>query len=38
VRGFHIRSFNSAFWGAAVLAILQVLFRLLLPEEPRYDR
>jgi len=38
VRGFHIRSFNSAFWGAAVLALLQVLFRLLLPEEPRYDR
>jgi putative membrane protein len=30
VRGFHIRSFASAFWGAAVLALVQMLFRFLL--------
>jgi putative membrane protein len=33
VRGFHIRSFGSAFWGAAVLAILQMLFHFLVPAE-----
>ena len=42
VRGFHISSFNAAFWGAAALAVLQMLFRCLVPEEtkyePRYDR
>jgi putative membrane protein len=32
VRGFHIRSFGAAFWGAAVLAILQMLFRFLVQE------
>ena len=32
VRGFHIRSFGAAFWGAAVLAIIQMLFRFLLNE------
>jgi putative membrane protein len=30
VPGFHIRSFGAAFWGAAVLAIVQMLFRFLL--------
>jgi putative membrane protein len=30
VPGFHIRSFGAAFWGAAVLAIIQMLFRFLL--------
>jgi putative membrane protein len=32
VRGFHIRSFSAAFWGAAVLAIIQMLFRFLVNE------
>jgi len=32
VPGFHIRSFGAAFWGAAVLAIVQMLFRFLLNE------
>src|ERR1700744_5590048 len=27
VRGFHITSFSAAFWGAAILAIVQMLFR-----------
>ncbi len=31
VSGFHIRSFGAAFWGAAVLALLQMMIRLLLP-------
>jgi len=30
VPGFHIRGFAAAFWGAAVLAIIQMLFRFLL--------
>ena len=30
VPGFHILSFGAAFWGAAVLAILQMLYRFLL--------
>jgi putative membrane protein len=30
VAGFHIRSFTAAFWGAAVLALVQMLFRFLL--------
>ncbi len=30
VPGFHIRSFGAAFWGAAVLAIIQMVFRFLL--------
>ena len=29
VPGFHIRSFGAAFWGAAVLALVQMLFRFL---------
>ncbi len=29
VRGFHIRSFGAAFWGAAVFALLQLLLRML---------
>jgi len=32
VPGFHIRSFGAAFWGAAVLAIIQMLFRFLVNE------
>ncbi len=32
VPGFHIRSFGAAFWGAAVLAIIQMLFRFILNE------
>ncbi len=32
VRGFHIRSFGAAFWGAAVLALIQMLFRFLVNE------
>jgi putative membrane protein len=31
VHGFYIRNFASAFWGAAVLAILQMLFHFLVP-------
>lgn len=30
VSGFHIRNFTAAFWGAAVLALVQMLFRFLL--------
>jgi putative membrane protein len=33
VPGFHIHSFSSAFWGAAVLAILQMIFRFLIPDD-----
>jgi len=29
VRGFHIRNFAAAFWGAAVLALIQMAFRFL---------
>jgi putative membrane protein len=32
VRGFHIRSFGTAFWGAAVLALVQMIFRFLVNE------
>ena len=32
VRGFHISSFGAAFWGAAALALIQMLFRFLLNE------
>lgn len=32
VPGFHIRSFGAAFWGAAVLAVIQMLFRFLTNE------
>ena len=32
VPGFHIRSFGAAFWGAAVLAVIQMLFRFLVSE------
>jgi putative membrane protein len=27
VRGFHVRSFGAAFWGAVVLALLGILIR-----------
>jgi uncharacterized membrane protein YvlD (DUF360 family) len=29
VRGFHVRSFGAAFWGAAVLALLGMIIRVL---------
>lgn len=29
VRGFHVRSFGAAFWGALVLALLGMLIRAL---------
>ena len=32
VPGFRISSFGAAFWGALVLAIIQMLFRFLLAE------
>ena len=32
VPGFHIRGFGAAFWGAAVLALIQMLFRFLVRE------
>lgn len=32
VPGFHILSFGAAFWGAAVLALVQMLFRFLFNE------
>jgi putative membrane protein len=32
VRGFQIHGFAAAFWGAAVLALIQMLFRFLLTE------
>jgi len=32
VPGFHIRSFGAAFWGALVLALIQMLFRFLFNE------
>src|SRR5258707_515164 len=32
VPGFHILSFGAAFWGAAVLALIQMLFRFLVRE------
>jgi putative membrane protein len=32
VPGFHISTFSAAFWGAAVLAIIQMLFRFLINE------
>jgi len=32
VRGFRISTFNAAFWGALVLAIIQMLFRFLINE------
>jgi putative membrane protein len=32
VTGFHIRTFSAAFWGAAVLALIQMLFRFLINE------
>ena len=32
VPGFHILSFGAAFWGAAVLALLQMLFRFFVNE------
>jgi uncharacterized membrane protein YvlD (DUF360 family) len=33
VPGFHIRSFGAALCGAAVLAILQMIFRFLLNDD-----
>ncbi len=32
VPGFHIRSFSAAFWGAAVLAVFQMLFRFIVSD------
>ena len=32
VRGFQIRTFGAAFWSAAVLALVQMLFRFLVKE------
>ena len=32
VRGFHISNFGAAFWGAAALALVQMLFRFLVRE------
>lgn len=32
VPGFHIRSFGAAFWGAAVLALVQMVFRFFVNE------
>ena len=32
VPGFHITSFSAAFWGALVLALLQMIFRFLVTE------
>ena len=32
VPGFHIRSFAAAFWGALVLAVIQMIFRFLVRE------
>ena len=32
VPGFHILSFGAAFWGAAVLALIQMFFRFLVNE------
>jgi putative membrane protein len=32
VPGFHIIGFGAAFWGAAVLALVQMLFRFLVNE------
>jgi len=32
VPGFHIYGFGAAFWGAAVLALVQMLFRFLVNE------
>jgi putative membrane protein len=32
VPGFHIYGFAAAFWGAAVLAVVQMLFRFLVRE------
>jgi putative membrane protein len=32
VPGFRISTFSAAFWGAAVLAIIQMLFRFLINE------
>jgi putative membrane protein len=32
VPGFHIHGFGAAFWGAAALALVQMLFRFLVSE------
>jgi len=36
VPGFHIRSFGAAFWGAIVLALVNMLLKWLLMPERRY--
>lgn len=36
VPGFHIRSFGAAFWGAIVLALVNVLLKWLVMPERRY--
>ena len=35
VRGFTVRGFWPAFWGAIVLAIINMIFRMLLPKRER---
>lgn len=35
VPGFHIRSFGAAFWGALVLALVQMVFRFFVGEEEK---
>ncbi len=35
VPGFHIYSFTAAFWGALALALVQMLFRFLLPDSDK---
>jgi len=35
VPGFHIRNFGAAFWGALVLALVQMVFRFLVGEEAK---
>jgi len=32
VRGFHVRGFGSAFWGAVVLALLGMIIRAITKE------
>jgi putative membrane protein len=36
VPGFIVRGFGPAFWGAIVLALINMLFRALLPKRERY--
>jgi len=36
VRGFKVQGFWPAFWGAIVLALINMVFRVLLPKRERY--